>query len=286
MHDRVGIGWRPELAASIFSNLDKIDLVEIIADDLFSAPKGIIRSIETLSTQVPITLHGVGMGLASIEPVEDFRFERMAKLVQRLQPDCWSEHLAFVRAGGYEIGHLAAPPRTKENILGAIQNIERAKQIIGSAPILENIATLIDPPCSEMSESAWVNEILTSTSTSLLLDLHNLYANALNFGHSPEDYLLSFPLEKVRIVHLSGGHWIKEPSGRGMRLLDDHIHDVPNDVFELLKLLSQKTTQPLTVILERDGSYPDFDVLLSQVSRARDALAQGKEVSEAIGAAI
>jgi hypothetical protein len=30
MHDRVGIGWRPELAAGILSNLDRIDVLEAV----------------------------------------------------------------------------------------------------------------------------------------------------------------------------------------------------------------------------------------------------------------
>ena len=38
MNDRFGLGWRPELAAGIFSNLDRIDIVEVIADDYFDAP--------------------------------------------------------------------------------------------------------------------------------------------------------------------------------------------------------------------------------------------------------
>ena len=34
--------------------------------------------------------------------------------------------------------------------------------------------------------------------------------------------------------------------------------------------------QPLDVIIERDGEYPDFDVLLAQIDRAREALARGR----------
>jgi uncharacterized protein len=37
--DRFGIGWRPQLAAGILSNLDQIDIVEVIADDYFRADR-------------------------------------------------------------------------------------------------------------------------------------------------------------------------------------------------------------------------------------------------------
>ena len=283
--DRVGIGWRGELAAGIFTQLDRIDLLEIIADDHFRATPRELRALRTLAAQTPITLHGVAMGLAGSEPTESRRMDNMARLVDALQPESWSEHLAFVRAGGIEIGHLAAPPRTQQNVDAAIANIERATRIVGRAPLMENIATLIDPPASTLDEAAWVSSIVNGANAGLLLDLHNLYANALNFGVDPAELLLRFPLERVRAVHLSGGKWIPEPVPGGadtlprMRLLDDHVHDVPVDVFELLALLAQHAPQPLDVIIERDGEYPDFSCLLTQLDAARDALRRGRDAS-------
>jgi hypothetical protein len=73
------------------------------------------------------------------------------------------------------------------------------------------------------------------------------------------------------MVHLSGGHWIKAP-GATPRLLDDHVHDVPQAVFDLLEALALRAAQPLTVIIERDGRYPHFAVLLEQIAQARRAL--------------
>ena len=129
--DRVGLGWRGELAAGIFTHLDKIDLIEIIADDHFRATPRDLRAIATLAAQTPITWHGVAMGLAGSEATDTKRIDSMARLVDVLQPESWSEHLAFVRAGGIEIGHLAAPPRTPKNVDAAIANIRRAGQIVG-----------------------------------------------------------------------------------------------------------------------------------------------------------
>jgi uncharacterized protein (UPF0276 family) len=284
--DRVGIGWRGELAAGIFTHLDRIDLLEIIADDHFRATPRELRALRTLASHTPITLHGVSMGLAGSEPAELRRMDHMARLVEALQPESWSEHLAFVRAGGIEIGHLAAPPRTAQNVDAAIGNIERATTIVGRAPSLENIATLIDPPASTLDEATWVTNILTGSRTGLLLDLHNLYANALNFGMDPAALMRRFPLQRVTAVHLSGGKWIAEPALNGerdtrprMRLLDDHVHDVPAAVFELLALLASHAPQRLDVIIERDGEYPDFACLVTQLGAARDALHRGRQAS-------
>jgi uncharacterized protein len=281
VRDRVGLGWRPEIGSSILTHLDRIDVVEVILDDYLSAPKRKLNSLSTLAAQVPVLYHGVGLGPASSIPIETARLDKLAKLFDILSPDTWSEHLSFVRAGGFEIGHLAAPPRTANTIEGALANLDRIGKAVGSFPALENIATLIDPPGSGMSEPEWVSGILGAADGRMLLDLHNLYANAVNFGFDPFAYLDSFPLDRVDLVHLSGGHWIDEPmvvsgAARGKRLLDDHVHDVPGIVFNLLEALARKTRSPLTVIIERDGAYPEFPVLLNQIAMARSAMEKGR----------
>jgi len=273
--DKVGLGWRPDLAAGIFSHLDRIDLLEVIADDFFDEPQQRLRALRTLSAQVPVALHGLGMGLASSSPVDAKRVEKMARLIDQVRPQFWSEHLAFVRAGDVEIGHLAAPPRTADTVEGAAENLSRAAAIAGCKPIMENIATLIDPPGSTLSESAWINGILAAADCNLLLDLHNVYANGLNHGYDPKAFLHQVPAERIKAIHIAGGKFISAPDGRP-RLLDDHLHDVPDPVFDSLEEAAAISPNPLTVILERDGAYPSMECLLAQIDYARRALARGR----------
>lgn len=272
--DRVGLGWRLEIAAPIARRLYEIDLVEVIAEN-FADRRG-AAALRALASEVPVVLHGVSLGLASAHPVDERRLARVARLAEAAQVPTWSEHLAFVRAGGCEIGHLAAPPRTAATIEGTLRNVARAKAVVGTAPALENIATLIDPPASTLGECEWIGEIARCADVALLLDLHNLYANALNFGVDPQAMLAALPLERVRMVHLSGGIWIGGHDGARGRLLDDHLHDVPEPVFALLETLAASAPQALDVVIERDGRYPPFEELLAQVRAARAALARGR----------
>ena len=273
--DRVGLGWRGELAASILERVDTLDVLEVIAEDWFDAPRREVEALEQLARERPVLLHGVSLGLASSIRAEEWRLKRMARLVDRVRPEAWSEHLAFVRAGGVEIGHLAVPPRTLATAEGACANLGRAAQLVGALPSVENIATLIDPPGSSMDEARWVRSIVAASGAPMLIDLHNLYANALNFGREPDELLLEMPLDRVSMVHLSGGRWISPPGG-APRLLDDHLHDVPAPVYGLLETLAREASQPLTVIIERDGNFPAFGALLEQVAQARAALARGR----------
>jgi uncharacterized protein (UPF0276 family) len=84
------------------------------------------------------------------------------------------------------------------------------------------------------------------------------------------------------MVHLAGGRRIK--AGDGTRLLDDHLHAVPDPVFDLLTLLGALAPQPLDVIIERDGRFPEFAALLAEVERARTALARGRAQPPAVPA--
>jgi hypothetical protein len=234
-----------------------------------------LRALQTLAAQVSIVLHGVSLGLASTVPVETRRLDRIARLIEATGAESWSEHLAFVRGGGIEIGHLAAPPRNEASIEGACRNLERAAQIVGCAPQIENIATLVAPPGSRLDEPEWIERIVCGAGVELLLDLHNLYANAINFGDDPHSLLCRLPLGRVAAVHLSGGRWIDGPHG-ARRLLDDHLHDVPAEVFALLFELGRLAPQPLTIVIERDGWFPPIACLLDQLDRARAALAAGR----------
>lgn len=283
-HDRVGLGWRPELAAGIFAHLERIDVLEVIADDYLDPRSHGRAALRTLAAQVPVVLHGVGLGLASAAAVDQHRLDALATLVDHVRPESWSEHLAFVRAGGVEIGHLTAPPRTAATVDGAARNIARARNAVGAAPHMENIATLLDPPASTLSEAEWVTAAIAAADCPLLLDVHNVFANAVNHGLRPGDLLAGLPLERVTTVHMAGGEWVTGPDGRA-RLIDDHLHDVPDEAHLLLEEVARRVDGPLTVILERDGAFPSIDTLVAELTRIRETLQRGRRHRRADGSA-
>lgn len=118
-----------------------------------------------------MVLHGVALGPASEAPLDERRAARMARLCGKTEPLFWSEHLAFVRGGGLEIGHLAAPPRTPATVDATARNLACAAAAVGARPLVENIATLIDPPGSVLAEPDWLAQVVRSAGVDLLLDL-------------------------------------------------------------------------------------------------------------------
>jgi len=148
--------------------------------------------------------------------------------------------------------------------------------------MVENIATLMDPPASDCSEVEWVSSVVAASDCDLLLDLHNVHANSINFGFDPIAYLDRLDTERIGAIHLAGGCWIEGPAeaghydGKARRYLDDHLHDVPDPVYALLAEVGARVRRPLTVVLERDGRFPPMRDLLWQLDRARAALAEGR----------
>jgi uncharacterized protein (UPF0276 family) len=89
------------------------------------------------------------------------------------------------------------------------------------------------------------------------------------------DLISRIPSGRVRGIHLAGGKWVGKGDVR--RVLDDHLHDVPDPVYGLLEEVGARTKPGLMVILERDGDFPSIECLLNQLDRAREALARGRE---------
>jgi len=275
-NDRFGLTWHPALAPDIARAAGRIDMLEVIPEVALRATRGDRDFLRILARETPVSLHGVSLGLASASPVEQWRLEEMAQLVEEVQPEDWSEHLAFVRAGGIELNHLAAPPRTDAVLEGLTANLRRARRIVGSAPALENVATLIDPPGSTSDEQTWLCDVLAATGAPLLLDLHNVCTNAVNLNYDAKAFIRALPLERITTVHIAGGTDAVNPAGGPTLRVDDHRHDVPAEVFELLTLVGALTSRPLTVVLERDGDFPPFEQMLEELGRARVALTAGR----------
>ena len=74
--DRVGLAWRDELAPDVHMHLYELDCLEILADREFGATRRRIAALRALARRIPVSLHGVGLGLAASEAVAPKRLAR------------------------------------------------------------------------------------------------------------------------------------------------------------------------------------------------------------------
>jgi uncharacterized protein (UPF0276 family) len=245
----LGIGWRPELALDIERRID-LGFVEIIAENIDQSdpPAALLHLRDRGITIIP---HGISLSLGGAEPIELDRVKRLGELASLFESPIVSEHIAFVRAGGREAGHLLPIPRTHVAIEAIVDNIRRAQDLLSVPIALENIATLFEWPSAEMPEAEFLSEILDRTDTLLLLDLANVWANRQNLTTNSGNAVNfeGLPLQRLAYVHVAGGEF------RADGYHDTHRAKVPREVLDLLGALLQSAPVP-GVMLERDGDFP------------------------------
>lgn len=254
----VGLGWRREIAGLI-ADLTP-GFCEVIAEAVpmrrrRARPDPMLAGLAAVG--VPVIPHGVALSLGGVEPVQPARVHRLAACAEAFGSPLVSEHIAFVRAGGIEAGHLLPVPRTREALDVLAQNIART---CGQLPVplaVENIASFVEWPESDLSESEFLTELVERTGVLLVLDVANVYANARNRGLDPQRELARLPIERVAYSHVAGG-----------RQGDDFYHDThtertPPEVLDLVTALRERVNTPF--MLERDGRYPPAAELFDEL---------------------
>ena len=273
-----GIGWREELALWIERRTD-LGFVEVIAEN--HDPDGpLSRPLsELIGRGIPVIPHGISLSLGGADRPSADRLSHLARLATRLNAPFVSEHIAFVRAAGVEVGHLMPVPQTRDALEILIENVRIAQESLPVPLVLENIAALIKWPDAELDEADLLCELLDRTGTGLLLDVSNVYANAVNHGGNPDEHLNRLPLDRVAYVHVGGG------THRKSVYHDTHAHPVPAPVFGLLETLCSLIDPP-GVLLERDDNFPDDDTLAAEFDRMAAAARRGCRQREASDVAV
>ena len=265
----IGVSYRSRWRTDILGQPPGLDCLEVIAENYLSAPPERLAELDAIRERYPVLPHGVGLSFGSDAPLDPDRLRKTAQLVERVQAPWFSEHLAFTEAGGLQIGHLAPVPFTREALAVVTRNVRQWQSAVGAPLLLENITYGVQLP-GELTEAQFITELLERTGCGLLLDLHNVHTNAVNFGFDAEGFLRELLLERVGVIHLGGGF----DEADGYRV-DSHSAATPEPVWELLRWVCSRVT-PAAVIVEWDVDLPPFDVILRDVERARSILEEGK----------
>ena len=184
----LGLGWRREIAG-VIADL-RPGFCEVIAESIRirrgrAEPDPLL--VELRDRGVPLVPHGVALSLGGADELEPERVHRLTACAETLDAPLVSEHIAFVRAGGIEAGHLLPVPRTREALDVLVRNITRMQDALPVPLAVENIAAFLRWPEEEYTEAEFLAALLERTGALLVLDVANVYANALNRGRDPQD---------------------------------------------------------------------------------------------------
>ncbi|MBP6348523.1 MAG: DUF692 domain-containing protein [Candidatus Obscuribacter sp.] len=258
----VGLGLRRELAEQTITCPAGIDWLELVPENYMALGGRIKARLDAARAKYPLVTHGVNLSIGSTDDLCFDYLQKLANLLNYIDAPWWSDHFCFTSAGGAYMHDLLPVPLNLTAAKHMARRAKEAQSIVGRPLLLENISYYMDMPGKSMDEADFISEVLERADIGLLLDVNNIYVNAINHNFDPYKYLDRLPLERVVQVHIAG-----HSHGEEM-IIDTHGAPVIEPVFELLDYLLTHTTVH-AVMLERDQNYPEFKEILAELDQIR-----------------
>ncbi len=244
-----------EVVAPLFDS-GQVGVVEWTVDmgwPPFTVPEWAERILSFYGDEGRLFAHGFALSALSGDwsPGQDTWLERLAGELRQRRYAHVSEHFCFSRGGDFiEAGPLPVPMTPRTIGLGR-ERVKKLAEVAGAPVGLENLATSLGRR-DALDQGEFLDRLLEPVNGFVVLDVHNLFCQCQNFELAPEELLATYPLARVREIHVSGGGWdttVAAPDRPVRR--DTHDGDVPDEVFALLELALDRCSNVETVILER-----------------------------------
>ena len=272
----MGIAYRFPLRGWIKAQLSAFDVLEITVDHFLSCDAAERAAMVDLVGRVPMTAHGIGLSIGTDTPIDLAYLDRVATVLERIKAPAYSEHLAFTRVPGRELGNLLPLPRTKAVAETVIEKIRLIRSRLSVPFLLENIAQVFEWPDTELSDAQFMTFICGESGAGILLDVENLHLNARNHGLDFYGFLDALPPGIVKEVHVAGGLGLNDKLAKRRFYADSHSHPVRAASFDLLEYALERQS-PRTVVLERDERFDAVDEILRDVKRIRTRIENRRE---------
>ncbi len=264
---RAGIGLRAPHYRDMLARRPALAFLEVHSENYFGAGGPPHFYLERLRRDYPLSLHGVGLSLGSGDPLDPAYLARLQSLIERYQPARVSDHLCWTSVGGRHAHDLLPLPFTAAMARHVAARIRQVQDALGCRILVENASSYVAFSESDMSEWDFVNEVVAASDCLLLLDVNNVYVNAVNHGFDAHAYLEAMPAGRVAEIHLAGF----DTDERAACLVDTHGKPVHAPVWELYRDTVRRFG-PRPTLIEWDADLPPLDTLLDEAARANAIL--------------
>jgi uncharacterized protein (UPF0276 family) len=276
---RAGVGFKPEHFRDVLAAAQPIGFFEVHAENYMGAGGPPHAQLGALRERYALSVHGVGLSIGSMQPLDSDHLARLKVLCSRYKPESFSEHLAWSSHAGVYFNDLLPLPYTRQTLARVAEHIDEVQTTLGRTMLLENPSHYIGIAESTIPEIDFLTEVAKRTGCGLLLDVNNVFVSARNHGTDPLSYLEAFPLDRVWEVHL-GGHDEELDDAGGPLLIDTHASSVADAVWTLYAHLIARTG-PIPTLIEWDNNLPDWPTLRAQAIAAQNILADAAHSSAA-----
>jgi uncharacterized protein len=263
---RAGVGFKPAHFRDIIGAAQPVGFFEVHAENYMGAGGPPHVQLAALRERYALSLHGVGLSIGSMQPIDSAHLARLKRLCERYEPASFSEHLAWSSHDGVYFNDLLPLPYTPQTLARVAEHIDTVQEALGRQILLENPSSYVSLAESTIGEVDYLDEIAKRTGCGLLLDVNNVFVSCINLGGGPRDYLDAFPLGRVREIHL-GGHHRDTAEAAAPLLIDAHGSPVAAPVWELYAYVLARTG-PVPTLIEWDNDVPDWPTLRAEALTA------------------
>lgn len=253
--------------------------VEVHSENFFADGGAALAVLHGVRETHAVSLHGVGLALGSAAGLDDWHLERLARLVDRIEPVRVSDHACFARApraAGGPVLHAAdlLPIAFTDASLAILcANVQRVQERLGRSILVENLSAYLSyDEDDQWPEAAFLAEAARRTGCALLLDVNNLVVNALNRARDEPGtaadvvaaacaFVDALPPAAVGEIHLAGY------CDTGDLVIDDHGSRVHAPVWQVYRHAVARLGA-LPTLIEWDTDVPAIDVLLGEAATA------------------
>ena len=269
---RAGLGLKSEHFIEVLETRPDIGFFEVHAENFMVAGGPFHHYLGLIREQYPLSLHGVGLSIGGEGPLNGAHLARLATLIERYQPQAFSEHLAWSSHGPVFLNDLLPLAYDATTLNRVCAHIDQIQSTLKRPMLLENPSTYLLFQRSTLDETDFISEIIRRTGCGLLLDVNNVYVSCINHQRDPLAYINALPLRAVGEIHLAG--FAEDTDSLGDRLLiDDHGAPIDNAVWQLYEQVLARTG-PVATLIERDNQVPAFNVLQAEAQQAERHLSQ------------
>ena len=262
-----GLGLRRALLGALRSAAPgDFDFLECAPENWIGVGGRFGEALDELSGRHPLVCHGLSLSLGGVEPFDRTFLLRLRRFLDRHRVPLYSEHLSCCTDDG-QLYDLMPIPFTEEAVHHVAGRIREVQDALGRRIAVENVSYYA-APYQAMAEIDFVRAVLAEADCDLLLDVNNVYVNAINHRYDPLDYLAALPGERIAYIHIAG-HYDEAEDLK----VDTHGAPVKADVWALLDVACGRFG-PRPVLLERDFNFPPYAELVAEVARARVVLAR------------
>ncbi|WP_095054078.1 DUF692 domain-containing protein [Pseudomonas sp. Irchel s3b2] len=267
---RSGLGLKTEHFREVLGAQPDIGFFEVHAENYMVAGGPFHHFLGLIREQYPLSLHGVGLSIGAEGPLDSQHLKRLAALIERYQPQSFSEHLAWSSHGTVFLNDLLPLAYDAPTLNRVCEHIDQVQSTLNRSMLLENPATYLAFQRSTIDEADFISEVIRRTGCGLLLDVNNIYVSCINHQRDPLAYIDALPLHAVGEIHLAG--FAEDTDSLGDRLLiDDHGAPIDNAVWTLYRQVLDRVG-PIATLIERDNRIPAFSVLHAEARQADELL--------------